>query len=318
MNCNEIRELISCMLDGELSADDSAIVAEHLAECPECMRVFEAFHTISLSLEEMEEVPVGFTEDVMSRIKQSGTKTTKPKRVPIFRMAGLAAAAACAALVIMTGTSFTTNMRGGNSDSAEYSTIRQATPAPASADGVMGYVADTQETEEGADNHDALHTSIGEAVSTAEADNKRVDPVYATPTVVAVELSPAVDVEHTEQAEVTMAPPIIPAVSPTPIPQMELLFQEDLLLAAEEAAFDLFADHPAYEITLINEDGKEITLKIWIDGKRIYCKDEAAGTAWYTFGTPEQLMDLLGEPAMMPTATDGGPVLTGEYTAKNT
>ena len=42
-------------------------------------------------------------------------------------------------------------------------------------------------------------------------------------------------------------------------------------------------------------------LKIWLDGERIYCKDEAAGTAWYTFGTPAQLATLLGEPAVMPT-----------------
>ena len=64
MNCNEIRELISCMLDHELNAEDSAVVAEHLADCPECMRAFEAFHTISLSLEELEKELKNFKEPI--------------------------------------------------------------------------------------------------------------------------------------------------------------------------------------------------------------------------------------------------------------
>ncbi|MBR4077994.1 MAG: hypothetical protein IKK17_05250, partial [Oscillospiraceae bacterium] len=76
---------------------------------------------------------------------------------------------------------------------------------------------------------------------------------------------------------------------------------EDLLLVYEEADFELFEENPAYEVTVTAEDGTEITLKIWLDGERIYCKDEAAGTAWYTFGTPAQLALLLGEPAAMPT-----------------
>ena len=104
MNCNEIRELISCMLDHELNAEDSAVVAEHLAECPECMRAFEAFHTISLSLEELEDVPAGFTEDVMSRIHGSAKPKENPRRFGIFRFAALAATAACLALVMMAGT----------------------------------------------------------------------------------------------------------------------------------------------------------------------------------------------------------------------
>ena len=80
MNCNEIRELISSMLDHELCAEDSAVVTEHLAECPECMRVFEAFHAISVSLEELEDVPDGFTEAVMHKIN---TPVPVKKRKPV-------------------------------------------------------------------------------------------------------------------------------------------------------------------------------------------------------------------------------------------
>ena len=113
-------------------------------------------------------------------------------------------------------------------------------------------------------------------------------------------------------AAVTLAPSVKPQVTPTPIPQMDLLFLTDLLLVAEEAEFELFTEYPAYEITVTDEEGKEITLKIWIDGKRIYCKDEAANTAWYTFGTTEQLALLLGEPAPTPTPAVGPIITTGE------
>ena len=309
MNCNEIREKISCMLDGQLSAEDSAIVAEHLAECPECMRAFEAFHAISIAMEELEDVPAGFTEDVMTRIRKSNTTPTPKKRpMSIFRTAGMVAAAACAALVLMAGTKFANThmyVGGGTADTAEYVQLQRATPTPAATQQIS-FISDNAAVDtddRGADV--AEHTDIQDAVNeesinAAPTMTMNVDLTAQPPMAIDGE-APIMDPTESTPPMETQAPVPPPAVTATPIPQMELLFVEDLLLVYEEAAFDLFEENPAYEVTVTAEDGTEVMLKIWLDGERIYCKDEAAGTAWYTFGTPAQLATLLGEPAAMPT-----------------
>lgn len=309
MNCNEIREKISCMLDGQLSAEDSAIVAEHLAECPECMRAFEAFHAISLAMEEMEDVPAGFTEDVMNRIHKSNNKPTPKKRpMGIFRIAALTATAACAALVLMAGTGFANThmyVGGGTADTAEYVHLQRATPTP-NAEENISFVSDDAAVDNGDTETEDVYTDSKEAVVSenpqSEARTETVD-MTAQPTLALEGQAPIMEPADGLPMMENQAPVPPPAVTATPIPQMDLLFAEDLLLVFKEADFDKFTEHPAYEVTLTAEDGTEVQLKVWLDGGRIYCKDEAAGTAWYTFGTPAQLAELLGEPAAMPTPT---------------
>ena len=308
MNCNEIRELISCMLDGQLSAEDSAIVAEHLAECPECMRVFEAFHTISLTLEEMEDVPVGFTEDVMTRIHKSNAQNTHKKRpISIFRTAGMVAAAACAALVLMAGTKFANThmyVGGGTADTAEYVQLQRSTPTPKATEQIS-FISDQAAVDNGSSVTE--YTDIQDPVSEGEGN---ADPTLtmtvdltAQPPIAIDGEAPIMDPAESTPPAAMQAPVPPPAVTATPIPQMELLFVEDLLLVFEKAEFGLFTDAPGYEVTVTAEDGTEVTLKIWLDGQRIYCENTEEGTAWYTFGTPAQLEALLGAPAAAPQPT---------------
>ena len=285
MNCNEIRELISSMLDHELSAEDSAVVTEHLAECPECMRVFEAFHAISVSLEELEEVPDGFTEAVMHKINTPAP--VKKRRPAYLRLAGLAA---CLALVIFTGSRFVTSHTqvGGHTvqDTTQYARVTHQTPKPTATP------APTATAELSVINEDNT------AVASMEAD-ETTPVITPTPT-------PAVT------ATPMITPTPVPAVTPTPVPHTvaptQLTAYSDLLFIAETAAFDLHSDAPQYTVTVQDIDGRERVLLIWLDNGRIYCKDPVNETAWYTIGTPEQLLMLLGielppSPAVSPEVT---------------
>ncbi|MBR4078358.1 MAG: zf-HC2 domain-containing protein, partial [Oscillospiraceae bacterium] len=233
MNCNEIREKISCMLDGQLSAEDSAIVAEHLAECPECMRAFEAFHAISIAMEELEDVPAGFTEDVMTRIRKSNTTPTPKKRpMSIFRTAGMVAAAACAALVLMAGTKFANThmyVGGGTADTAEYVHLQRATPTPAATQQIS-FISDNAAVDNGSDA--VGYTNIEDAVDETETN---VDPMMtmtvdltAQPPMAIEGEAPLMDPTESTPPMSMQAPVPPPAVTATPIPQMELLFVEDL------------------------------------------------------------------------------------------
>ena len=298
------------MLDGQLSAEDSVIVAEHLAECPECMRAFEAFHAVSSALGEMEDVPAGFTKDVMHRIHQSNETTTKKRPAGIFRWVSLTAAAACAALVLMAGTSFANThmyVGGSSTDTAEYVHMQRATPTPASIaeqENSVSFISDDAATDTGDSlgNNFALINDSGPPENEAKESPPRGDSLDLTPQPLeAMDGEPPMLNPMEGAAPIQSGAPIPPpAVTATPMPAMDLLFLTDLLLVVEEADFDLFADTPAYEVTITADDGSEVQLKIWLDGSRIYCKDEAAGTAWYTFGTPAQLIALLGEPAAVP------------------
>lgn len=289
MNCNEIRELISSMLDHELSAEDSAVVTEHLAECPECMRVFEAFHAISVFLEELEDVPEGFTEAVMHKINTPAP--VKKRRPGYLRLAGLAA---CLALVLFTGSQFVTFHHHSDGrtiqDTSEYARVTHQTPKPTPTP----TPAVTAEIAAFSDEDEDPLPNIGAAAYDPDSVSENTENEKIVPT-------PVVSAEPEATPKITPTP--VPAETPRPTatPQPTpvaapagLTSLNDLLYAAEAADFQRFTEQPDYELTLEDEDGKSVALLIWFDGERIYCKNPVEGTAWYAVGTAETLKNLVG------------------------
>lgn len=100
--CEEYEALISDFLDGELSAEDRAEVAEHLASCPACQQYFDDLVAIHDAFDQIGEVPVpeGFAEQVMARVHE--TPRAEEKKIILLphwkRWAALAACCAIAAL----------------------------------------------------------------------------------------------------------------------------------------------------------------------------------------------------------------------------
>ena len=75
-DCEKCREMISCLLDGELSQAEQSFVREHIAACPECRSVYDAFSAVSAQLHEEEPLPDGLHEKIMSGIKAKPKKKT--------------------------------------------------------------------------------------------------------------------------------------------------------------------------------------------------------------------------------------------------
>ena len=70
-NCDKIQELISCLLDGELSSEERADVAKHLESCEECRNIYESFAAVSECLrEEAAEAPDSIRENVMAELRR--------------------------------------------------------------------------------------------------------------------------------------------------------------------------------------------------------------------------------------------------------
>lgn len=97
--CAATQELISRLLDGDLDAAEQAALAEHLAVCPECKALYEAFSAVSGALEEQqEEPPERLHENVMAAVRRDamGKRNRRARR----RWGALLSAAAVAALAI--------------------------------------------------------------------------------------------------------------------------------------------------------------------------------------------------------------------------
>ena len=96
-DCEKCREMISCLIDGELSQAEQSFVREHIAACPECRSVYDAFSAVSAQLHEEEPLPDGLHEKIMSGIK------AKPKKKTGMVWIKYLSVAACLALVIFAG-----------------------------------------------------------------------------------------------------------------------------------------------------------------------------------------------------------------------
>ena len=122
-DCGEYQELISLMLDGELTEPQKTGLLRHLEQCEDCRRVYSAFKAISLSLSQEEEAPASLAGGVMDAIRGGNVvpmpapeEGKKPARRVRWRRA--AALAACLALVLA-GAASLPALLGGNAAETE-------------------------------------------------------------------------------------------------------------------------------------------------------------------------------------------------------
>lgn len=186
IDCEKCREMISCLLDGELSDKEQAQVREHIGQCAECRAVFEAFSAVSGQLRSLEEMPDGLHEKIMDAIPQP-----KKKKGGIVWIKYLSAAA-CLALVIFAGAH--SGVLSPADDAAEHTA-----PSPESNSAVRSYSAGTDESDMACEDDLALLTVSDEhSARFAELispSGESIDPPDGSPDCV-VRYS-AADGEHT-------------------------------------------------------------------------------------------------------------------------
>lgn len=96
--CEQYQEMIGALLDGELSQQERAALRAHVAVCPACRAMLEAFEAISGAMqEEIVQPPEDFTQKVMERVVAAERRAKQPR--PRWQRA--LALAACLALVVI-------------------------------------------------------------------------------------------------------------------------------------------------------------------------------------------------------------------------
>lgn len=104
-NCDRYQEMISRMLDGELSRAERDELAEHVQRCPDCAAVYVAFRSLSENLSgELEEVPPALHENIMADVRRENLRAKNSVHTS-RRWHYALTAAACLVLVAAAGLS---------------------------------------------------------------------------------------------------------------------------------------------------------------------------------------------------------------------
>lgn len=110
MDHEKCKELISCLLDGELTADEAKAVHEHIADCAECRTVYEAFSAVSEAMKaDAQEPPEELRRGVMDKIAAAKKKKTRTIWLRTL------SAVACLALIVF---AYANSGSGNQNDSA--------------------------------------------------------------------------------------------------------------------------------------------------------------------------------------------------------
>ena len=114
-NCEKYLEMISAMVDGELTAEQEVELRTHIDQCGECAKVYDAFMSISNVLaDDLVAPPETLAKGIMYKINLN-KKGGAARRFAIGRYTAIAA---CLALVLFGASHF--GLLGGlNSDSSE-------------------------------------------------------------------------------------------------------------------------------------------------------------------------------------------------------
>ena len=142
--CEQMQELISRLLDADLSAAERQSLAEHLETCAECRAVYEAFSSLSGELGgELEEPPVSLRENVMAELRreQIRTKNRRPWRYAL-------SVAALAAVVIGVHFAAGNRMVADLAQSASITASAQPFEAAANGGSMMMFAAGEAAAEE--------------------------------------------------------------------------------------------------------------------------------------------------------------------------
>ena len=80
-SCEHYQELISRLVDDELSAEEQAVLVSHLEHCPDCAALVQAFQSISAVIaEDLAEPPEALSENVMAELRREAIKTENRKK----------------------------------------------------------------------------------------------------------------------------------------------------------------------------------------------------------------------------------------------
>lgn len=199
-DCAKIQELISEMLDGELSERDCAAIEAHIKLCPQCAAMYADFAALSEGVGELwTEVPAGLHDKIMKGVRTA----PKPKKSLLITLRPYMSAAAC--LVVIIGAVFA--IRDSRNDTRWLSSTSDTAAPSAAYDMPAAAAADSAEFFSYGKAESAASQEAGEA-----PDNKYTADIPAEMEMPAGE--PAAEAEEVEEAEDNISDCDYPVLDP--------------------------------------------------------------------------------------------------------
>ena len=135
-SCDYYQELISSLIDGEISHDEHEALMAHLNTCSRCNAMYAVFHDLSdILAEEIEPLPEGLHENIMAGVRRSEI-IRKNRRLRKIGLRTALTAAACAVLVLFAARGVTPAERANSVSIRSEEEVRQTIPTP-SPDSLM-------------------------------------------------------------------------------------------------------------------------------------------------------------------------------------
>lgn len=233
--CEFYQELISRMLDEDLSRDERAALAEHLGTCRECTAMYQAFSALSDTVaSDLVDPPEDLTDNIMAQLRRAEIVRKNGKGSRLSRpMKNLIAAAACVALVVAAvggvavvnnrktdaaiyesrASLITSGTQSAVEEAAASVTAPTPTPAPTPAATVPPVQSYTVPTIPDSENYGYVPEKSGSGVQKAAAPTAPVVFPDFTPNV-----TPTPTLAPTATPAPTVAPTPTPTATPTPTP----------------------------------------------------------------------------------------------------
>lgn len=218
--CEYYQELISRMLDGDLSRDERAALAEHLGTCRECAAMYQAFSALSDTISsDLAEPPEELCDNIMAELRRSEIIRRNRKRGLSRQVKSLIAAAACAALVLAAvgGVAIVSSRRTDNAVYESRTSLKTSGDIYAAEEESSSVEAPTPSPTPAAADAPAAQSDSGMSRAIPDSENYGYVPERETPAVGAAAPAQFPDF-YPNAPTVTAAPTAIPTPAPTPVP----------------------------------------------------------------------------------------------------
>lgn len=322
-DCARYQEMISQMADGELTEPHKTELARHIASCPDCRRMYDAFAFISSSLAEgMEEPPQSLRTGISDALHAQ-----KARRAVVRRWRGRAAAftalAACAALIVLVaargGTASLASRAGAQSETTTADAAFPAGETPAGETderaewtGAASVTCSPQPTPNPAETAPSPSETVpspGETVTEGlqmdtyggvTGTDKVPENSFIISQAIQSDGQSAANSEDPEKVSmirlfsgtVTSAADDTPALTVTDGDSIAFLMEQ--LACSEAAEQDAVSGDPVFTLAVTAEDG-DYVLSVWITDGRLYCRSDRDGVLYVAAGDVGDLMDFIAQ-----------------------
>ena len=165
--CEHYQELISRMLDDDLSKAERSALAAHVKSCPDCAAVYVAFRSVSEHLSsDLEEVPSAVHENIMAEVRRDSIRAKNSVHRSHRAWHMVLTAAACLVLVVAASLSLPKIVSPRMGSAAPQSAAMLEAPAQAA----MEAPAPAPE-EKAAESNLMLSGALPDAAVTAEEES---------------------------------------------------------------------------------------------------------------------------------------------------